>query len=161
MNAPTRQAVVVTVSDRSAAGLREDVSGPLAAELLAGGGWRADVRVVPDEVAEIVAAVREAADAGARLVVTTGGTGVSPRDVTPDAMDELFDRELPGIAEELRRRGAAVLPQALLSRGRAGIAGRALVVNLPGSPGAVRDGIPVVLSVAAHALSQLDGGDHP
>lgn len=151
---------VVTISDRSAAGVRPDRSGPLAAELLAAGGWTAGVVVVPDDIDSIRGAIRSAISAGARLVVTSGGTGVSARDVTPEAMDGLIERDLPGIAEELRRRGAEKLPQALLSRGRAGIVNDALVVNLPGSPGGVRDGIPVVLSVAEHVIGQLDGEDH-
>lgn len=155
-----RRAAVVTVSDRSAAGVREDVSGPLAAQLLGLDGWDATVAVVPDEVAAIQDAMRTAIAAGARLVVTTGGTGIAPRDVTPEAMDGLLDRELPGIAEELRRRGGEHLPAAMLSRGRAGLALGALVVNLPGSPGAVRDGIPVIASVAGHVVDQLAGGDH-
>lgn len=151
---------VITVSDRAAAGTREDISGQLAAELLEAGGWSAAVEVVPDDVDEIVAATRRAVAEGARLVVTTGGTGLSPRDVTPEAMDALLQREIPGLAEEIRRVGLAKLPQAMLSRGRAGVVDRALVVNLAGSPGAVRDGIPVILQVAAHVAAQLDGQDH-
>lgn len=151
---------VITVSDRAAAGTREDVSGQLAAELLEAGGWSAAVEVVPDDVDEIVSAIRRAVAEGARLVVTTGGTGLSPRDVTPEAMDALLQREIPGLAEEIRRAGLAKLPQAMLSRGRAGVVDRALVVNLAGSPGAVRDGIPVILQVAAHVAAQLDGQDH-
>lgn len=150
----------MTISDRSSAGLRADTSGPVAAELLIQAGWPVEVTIVADDVSQIQDAVRAAIDAGARLVVTSGGTGVAPRDVTPEAMDGIFEREIPGIAEELRRRGAEKLPAALLSRGRAGVVGNALVVNLPGSTGGVRDGIPVVLSVAAHVLAQLDGEDH-
>ncbi|WP_341974995.1 MogA/MoaB family molybdenum cofactor biosynthesis protein [Microbacterium sp. LWO13-1.2] len=160
MTSSALSAAVITVSDRSAAGLREDVSGPLAAELLAADGWSATVRVVPDEVEAIAGAVRQVVTLGARLVVTTGGTGLSPRDVTPEAMTGLLQREIPGIAEEIRRVGTAGFPQAMLSRGRAGIVDGALVVNLAGSPGAVRDGVPVVLQVAAHVAAQLDGGDH-
>ncbi|MFY9714756.1 MAG: MogA/MoaB family molybdenum cofactor biosynthesis protein [Microbacterium sp.] len=151
---------VITVSDRSAAGLREDLSGPLALELLAADGWSATVDVVPDDVVAIADAVRRAVASGARLVVTTGGTGLSPRDVTPEAMTGLLQREIPGIAEEIRRAGIAGVPQAMLSRARSGIVDGALVVNLAGSPGAVRDGIPVVLRVARHVVAQLDGGDH-
>lgn len=150
----------MTISDRSSAGLRADTSGPVAAELLIQAGWPAEVTIVADDVSQIQDAVRAAIDAGSRLVVTSGGTGVAPRDVTPEAMEGIFEREIPGIAEELRRRGAEKLPAALLSRGRAGVVGNALVVNLPGSTGGVRDGIPVVLSVAAHVLAQLDGEDH-
>lgn len=150
----------MTISDRSSAGLRADTSGPVAAELLIQAGWPVEVTIVADDVSQIQDAVRAAIDAGARLVVTSGGTGVAPRDVTPEAMEGIFEREIPGIAEELRRRGAEKLPAALLSRGRSGVVGNALVVNLPGSTGGVRDGIPVVLSVAAHVLAQLDGEDH-
>lgn len=150
----------MTISDRSSAGLRADTSGPVAAELLIQAGWPVEVTIVADDVSQIQDAVRAAIDAGSRLVVTSGGTGVAPRDVTPEAMDGIFEREIPGIAEELRRRGAEKLPAALLSRGRSGVVGNALVVNLPGSTGGVRDGIPVVLSVAAHVLAQLDGEDH-
>jgi molybdenum cofactor synthesis domain-containing protein len=154
------RAAVVTVSDRSAMGERRDESGPLAAGLLAEAGWPAAVTVTPDEIDGIRAAVADAIDAGARLVVTTGGTGIAPRDVTPEAMDTLLDKELPGIAEAIRAASIAKLPQGMLSRARAGIRGNALVVNLPGSPGAVRDGIPIILQIAGHVVSQLGGGDH-
>ncbi|KYM97333.1 Molybdenum cofactor biosynthesis bifunctional protein [Cyphomyrmex costatus] len=155
-----QQAAVITVSDRSAAGHREDLSGPLAVQLLTDRGWRCRTAVVPDEVADIRAAVRAEVARGARLVVTSGGTGVSPRDVTPEAMDGLFDKELPGVADALRRRGESATAHALLSRGRAGTAGGAFVVNLPGSPGGVRDGIPLVAMLAEHVLDQLGGEDH-
>lgn len=151
-------AVVITVSDRSAAGARVDESGPLAADLLGEGGWRASVVVVPDDRDAIGRAVRDAAVGGARLIVTTGGTGLGPRDVTPEATAPLLRIALPGIAERIRAAGS--VPTAALSRGVAGIVGDALLINLAGSPGAVRDGIPVVLDVAEHALSQLDGRDH-
>lgn len=153
-------ASVITVSDRASAGQREDRSGPLAAELLRDAGWTADVRVVSDGIDTVSDSIRSAIDAGSRLVVTTGGTGVAPRDVTPQATAPLLRFELPGIAEQIRRVGAEKLPAALLSRGLAGVVGTALVVNLAGSTGAVRDGVPVILSVAEHVLSQLDGGDH-
>ncbi|GAB3613272.1 hypothetical protein GCM10027415_16120 [Humibacter ginsengisoli] len=154
------RAAVITVSDRAAVGTRVDESGPLAAALLADAGWHAEVRVVPDELDAIAGSIRSAIAGGAQLVVTTGGTGLAPRDVTPEATTPLLDRALPGIAEELRRVGSAALPNALLSRGVAGVRENALVVNLAGSPGAVRDGIPVVLSVAAHVVQQLSGGEH-
>ena len=153
-------AKVITVSDRAFAGTRDDRSGPLGAELLTEAGWSTDVVVVPDEAVQIADALRTAVSDGARMVITTGGTGLSPRDVTPEATAPLLDRLIPGIAEEIRRVGAAHLPGAMLSRGIAGTFGGALVVNLAGSPGAVRDGIPVVLSIADHVLGQLDGGDH-
>lgn len=160
MTPGSRSAVVLTVSDRAARGSRADVSGPLAAELLAAGGWCARVSVVPDERDAITAGIRSAVEAGARLIVTTGGTGIGPRDVTPEATSPLLRRTLPGVAEQIRRVGTAALPQAMLSRGLAGVCGSAFVVNLAGSPGAVRDGIPVVLAVTDHVLSQLAGGDH-
>ncbi|WP_132994166.1 MogA/MoaB family molybdenum cofactor biosynthesis protein [Gordonia zhaorongruii] len=150
-------AAVITVSDRCAAGVQEDVSGPVAARLLDDGGWDAAITVVPDEVNAIAAATRREIDAGARLVVTTGGTGVAPRDVTPEATVALLDREVPGVADAVRTAGAGSLPQAMLSRGVAGISGRALIVNLGGSADAVRDGIPVVLQVAGQAIARLDG----
>lgn len=156
-----RTAVVITVSDRSAAGTREDTSGPVAVTALRAAGWEcADVVIVPDGADSVERALRDAVDAGAQLVVTTGGTGISPRDETPEGTARVIERELPGIAEELRRRGEAVKPAGMLSRGLAGIGGGALIVNLPGSPGAVGDGIPVILSIASHVLDQLGGGDH-
>ena len=157
-----RSAVVITVSDRSAAGEREDASGPFAAEALRAAGFACgEVVVIPDGADSVAGALRAAVAGGAQLVVTTGGTGVGPRDRTPEGTAAVLDRELPGIAEELRRRGAAEKPAGMLSRGIAGIAGPALVVNLPGSPAAVASGMPVVLSVAGHVIDQLGGGDHP
>jgi len=153
-------AVVVTVSDRSAAGLREDSSGPLAASMLAAAGWDVTAAVVPDEQEAIARSILAAVATGAGLVVTTGGTGVGPRDVTPQATAPLLSYQLPGIAEQVRRVGVGSLPQAMLSRGVAGLCESTLVVNLAGSPGAVRDGVPVVLSVAAHVVTQLSGADH-
>jgi molybdenum cofactor synthesis domain-containing protein len=156
----TRSAVI-TVSDRSAAGLRADAGGPLAVAALREAGYECDdAVVVPDGADSVEAALRAALAAGARVIVTTGGTGVGPRDRTPEGTSAVLDREVPGIAEELRRGGAAVMPAGMLSRGLAGIAGDALVVNLPGSPGGVRDGMPVILSIAAHVLAQVAGGDH-
>ncbi|GAB3804215.1 MogA/MoaB family molybdenum cofactor biosynthesis protein [Humibacter antri] len=154
------RAAVITVSDRAAAGTRADESGPLAAALLADAGWHAGVRVVPDEIDAIAGSIRTVIADGAQLVVTTGGTGLTPRDVTPEATTPLLDRLLPGITEEIRRVGSAGLPTAMLSRGVAGVRDGALIVNLAGSPGAVRDGVPVVLAVADHVVQQLSGGDH-
>lgn len=156
----SRTARIITVSDRAAAGVRDDRSGPTGADLLTAAGWTADIAIVPDERAQIESAVRAAVADGARLVVTTGGTGIGPRDVTPEATLPLLSPLIPGIAEELRRIGAVEMPTALLSRGVAGIHAGALVVNLAGSPGAVRDGIPVILGVVDHVLSQHAGGDH-
>jgi molybdenum cofactor synthesis domain-containing protein len=155
-------AVVVVASDRCAAGLAEDVSGPTAAAALADAGLgTASVVVVPDGVESVGSAVRDALGSGARLVVTCGGTGVGPRDRTPEATRPLLELELPGVAEAIRRAGAATVPTAVLSRGLAGVAaGGAVVVNLAGSPGAVRDGIGVLAPLLPHLLDQLGGGDH-
>lgn len=155
---------VITVSDRCARGEAEDRSGPLAAALLAELGVRADVVVVPDGVDSVRAAMGDALAAGARLVLTTGGTGIGPRDVTPEGTRPLLARELPGLAQAIRDRGAATVPAAVLSRGLAGIAegrdGDVLVVNAPGSPGAVRDAVAVLGPLVGHVLDQLAGGAH-
>ena len=155
------RALVITVSDRSSRGERADVSGPLLASLLREIGFEVgDPVVVPDDVPAIQLLLREGALAY-DLVVTTGGTGLTPRDVTPEATRSLLDSEVPGIAEALRHRNAATVPTAVLSRGLAGTIGRVLVVNLPGSTGGVRDGVAVLAPVLDHALSQLrGGGDH-
>jgi len=155
-----RRAVVITVSDRVTAGAREDVSGRVGADLLEEAGWQAARVTVSDDRAAIADSIESAVTGGAELVVTTGGTGVGPRDVTPEATGPLLRMQLPGIAEQIRDVGVQKLPQAMLSRGVAGICRQALVVNLAGSPGAVRDGIPVVLQVADHVIAQLSGGDH-
>ena len=156
------RAVVITVSDRSSAGERPDLSGPLAAQLLAELGFEVgQVVVVPDEVPEIEAALVAAVREGADLVVTTGGTGISRRDVTPQATALVLDHVVPGIAEAIRAFSREAVPTSALSRGIAGVSGSTLVVNLPGSPGGVRDGVAVLSTVVAHALAQLRGADHP
>lgn len=155
------RAAVITVSDRSAAGARPDASGPVAVATLREAGWECDEAVVvPDGADSVEQALRAARSGGAGLVITTGGTGVGPRDRTPEGTARVLDREIPGIAEELRRRAVVEKPAGMLSRGLAGIAGQALVVNLPGSPAAVASGMPVILSVARHVLAQVAGGDH-
>jgi molybdenum cofactor synthesis domain-containing protein len=155
------RAAVVTVSDRSHGGLRHDESGPLLASLLRDIGFgTADVVVVPDDADAIEAALRGAVDSGIDLVVTTGGTGFAPRDVTPEATRRVLDREAPGLAEALRQHNRDRVPTTILSRAVAGTAGRSIVVNLPGSPSGVRDGVDVLAPVIGHAIVQLRGGDH-
>lgn len=160
-------AAVITVSDRCARGEAEDRSGPAAVALLRQAGLtEVATYLVPDGVEPVRDVLRTALGAGARLVVTTGGTGVTPRDLTPEGTREVLEQEVPGIAEAVRQQGvAAGVPTAVLSRGLAGIArtgdgSRALVVNLPGSSGGVRDGLQVVLTLWPHVRGQLDGADH-
>jgi molybdenum cofactor biosynthesis protein B len=155
------RARVITVSDRSHGGLRHDESGPLLAELLGDLGFAAvHVVVVPDEIPEIEAAMRAAIDEGMDLVATTGGTGFAPRDVTPEATRRVIDREAPGLAEALRMFNRDKVPTTILSRAVAGVAASTIVVNLPGSPSGVRDGVAVLDPVIGHAITQLRGGDH-
>ncbi len=158
------RAVVITVSDRCAAGQREDRSGPLAAELLSAGGLEVrGRRLVSDDIEQIQDAVRAAAQE-ADLVFTTGGTGIGPRDVTPEATAGLLACQIPGLADAIRATGQRQVPAALLSRGLVGLTSRepdaALVVNAPGSPGGVRDAVGALLPVLDHLLDQRRGGDH-
>jgi molybdenum cofactor synthesis domain-containing protein len=156
-----RHAVVVSVSNRASAGVYEDTTGPrITAALTDLGFGDVTARVVPDGE-PVRAALAEAVAAGADIVVTTGGTGLSPTDRTPEMTREVIDYEVPGIAEAIRAYGVAGgIATAVLSRGLAGVAGSTLVVNLPGSTGGVKDGLAVLLPIVEHTLDQIHGGDH-
>jgi molybdenum cofactor synthesis domain-containing protein len=156
------RALAVTVSNRAAAGIYPDKSGPVLVELLRSAGCAVvDGPLVIPDGDPVEAALRDALAAGYDIVVTTGGTGLTPGDLTPEMTRRVLDREIPGIAEALRSAGAAAgVPSAILSRGIAGVAGRTLIVNLPGSTGGVRDGMAVLESVLRHAVDQARGGDH-
>jgi molybdopterin adenylyltransferase len=145
---------VLTVSDGVSAGERDDESGDLLAGALAADGWEVERRVVPDDAGEIAAALRELA-ASSGLVLTTGGTGFGPRDVTPEATTSVIERGAPGISEAVRADAIAKTPHGMLSRGAAGILGSTLIVNLPGSPGACRDGWAVLAPAVGHAVKLL------
>lgn len=155
-----RSARVVTASNRAAAGVYADRGGPLIVEWLRERGFDTpDPAVVPDGD-PVGAAVAAAVAAGVDVVITTGGTGISPTDATPEVTRGLLDYEVPGLADAIRAAGAPKVPAAVLSRGVSGVAGRTLIVNLPGSTGGVRDGLDVLAGVLEHAVDQLQGGDH-
>ena len=154
----TVRAAVITASTKGARGERPDESGPAMAEALRSNGIEVmSTDLVPDDVERIVASMRKAIRNGADLVLTTGGTGLSPNDVTPEATRRIIDREIPGIAEALRAHAREKTPHGMLSRAVAGAAGRTLVVNLPGSPRAVRESLEVLLPVLPHAIELLAG----
>ncbi|MPY77218.1 MAG: molybdenum cofactor biosynthesis protein MoaB [Actinophytocola sp.] len=155
-----RSARVIVASNRAATGVYEDTTGPIITDWLTERGFAVDLPVVVPDGDPVGAALREAVAAGVQVAITTGGTGISPTDRTPDVTAQVLDYEVPGLADAIRAAGLPKMPTAVLSRGRAGVAARTLVVNLPGSRGGVKDGLSVLADVLDHALSQLAGGDH-
>ena len=156
------RALALTISNRAAAGVYEDKSGPVLADLLRDAGCEVEGPLVVPDGAAVESALEEAVDAGYDVVVTTGGTGLTPGDLTPEMTRLVLDREIPGVAEAIRAAGVAGgVQSAALSRGVAGLAGTTLIVNLPGSTGGVRDGMAVLSGLLAHAVDQVRGGDHP
>jgi molybdenum cofactor synthesis domain-containing protein len=154
------KAVVVVASNRAAAGVYADTSGPVLVAGLRELGFEVGDPVVVPDGPPVEAALREAVAGGADVVLTSGGTGITPTDATPEMTRRVLDYEVPGIAEAIRAAGAAKVPAAILSRGLAGVAGRTLIVNLPGSRGGTKDGLAVLAPVLTHAVDQLRGGDH-
>ncbi|GII94919.1 MogA/MoaB family molybdenum cofactor biosynthesis protein [Sinosporangium siamense] len=156
------KALVITVSNRASAGVYADISGPLLVSLLVDAGCEVvDGPVVVPDGDPVEVALRSGVSGGYDVIVTTGGTGLTPLDLTPEITRRVIDREIPGIAEAIRGINREKVPTSILSRGLAGQAGRTLIVNLPGSSGGVRDGMAVLAPVLRHAVDQIGGGDHP
>jgi molybdopterin adenylyltransferase len=155
------RAGIITVSDKGSQGKREDKSGPVIAEMLAGAAVSiVETVIIPDEVEQIVAAlIRMADEEKLDLILTTGGTGVSPRDLTPDATRQVLDKEIPGLAEAMRAASMKITPHAMISRAMAGIRGRSLIINLPGSPKGARENLSVVLPALTHAMEKIQGDE--
>lgn len=157
---PARRALVVTVSNRAWAGVYADRGGPLIVDGLGELGFAVDGPVVVQDGDPVEEALRNGVGSGYAVIVTTGGTGLTPLDLTPEMTRRVIDREVPGIAEAIRAAGGTAVPAAALSRAIAGVAGQTLVVNLPGSTGGVRDGLAVLRPILTHAVDQIHGGDH-
>lgn len=151
---------VLTISDACSRGEREDSSGAALRELLGSVARVIETRIIPDDHDRIVATLREFVEAGLDLILTTGGTGLGPRDVTPEATKAVVERQVPGIAEAMRQESLKKTPHAMLSRGIAGVTGRTLIINLPGSPKAVRECFAVIAPILPHAVHVLGGGGH-
>jgi molybdenum cofactor synthesis domain-containing protein len=161
VSSPARRALVVTASNRAAAGVYEDRGGPVLVEGLRSMGFEVDGPLVVPDGEPVEAALRDAVAAGYDVVLTTGGTGLSPTDRTPEATAHVLEWPVSGIAEAIRAYGVGHgVPTAALSRGVAGVAGRTIIVNLPGSPGGCRDGIAVLSGMLPHAVDQVRGADH-